>query len=146
MTDAPNHQSVLDAEHLKLLSIFYMVSAGLSAFYSLIGLIYAAIGVLVFEMVSKMPASGANDGPPPALIGWIFGGIGFAFFLAFATIAALKLRAAFCIKGRKSRWLCLVTAVISCLEIPYGTLLGVFTFIVLDRASVRNEFDRPRTQ
>jgi hypothetical protein len=54
--------------------------------------------------------------------------------------AVLKLRAGFCGKARKSRTLCLVAAAISCLEIPYGTLLGVFTLIVLDRASVRNEF------
>jgi hypothetical protein len=145
VADDLGNQSILDTEHLKLLSIFYMVSAGLSAFYSLIGLIYTAFGVFVFEMISKMPTRDANDVPPPAFIGWIISGFGFLFFLAFAAVAALKLRTAFCIKGRKSRILCLVIAVISCLEIPYGTLLGVFTFIVLDRASVRSEFDRPRT-
>lgn len=37
---------------------------------------------------------------------------------------------------------CMVMAAISCFEIPCGALLGVFTFIVLDRASVKRLFDR----
>jgi hypothetical protein len=144
MTDDPIRQSILDNEHLKLLSFFYWVSSGLSAFYSLIGLIYGIFGVAMFEMMSKMPKSAdpRND-PPPALFGWVFGGIGFAIFLFFICLAILKLRAGFCIKARKSRTLCLVAAAFACLEIPYGTILGVFTFIVLERASVRAEFADP---
>jgi hypothetical protein len=34
-----------------------------------------------------------------------------------------------------------VTAAISCLEVPYGTLLGVLTFMVMARPSVRALFD-----
>ena len=56
-------------------------------------------------------------------------------------MAGLKLAAAFCIKKRKSRVFCMVVAAIECLEIPYGTLIGVCTFIVLDRDSVIRLFD-----
>jgi hypothetical protein len=144
MTDDSNPQAIVDQEHLKLLSIFYMVSAGLSAFYSFIGLAYAMMGLLFIEISSKLRNTGGrNNAAPPAALGWILGGFGLAFFLILVALAALKLRTAFCIKGRKSRALCLATAVISCLEIPYGTLLGVFTFLVLDRASVRSEFAKP---
>jgi hypothetical protein len=45
--------------------------------------------------------------------------------------------------------LCMVTAGISCLGIPYGTVLGIFTFLVLSRPSAIALFDRwplPRFQ
>ncbi|MGH8225148.1 MAG: hypothetical protein ACRER1_03210 [Gammaproteobacteria bacterium] len=34
-----------------------------------------------------------------------------------------------------------MTSGVSCLAIPYGTLLGVFRFIVLGRPSVKTLFD-----
>jgi hypothetical protein len=51
-------------------------------------------------------------------------------------LAAAKFRAAWCIKHRKSRVFCMVVAGVSCLEFPYGTALGVFSFIVLGSGSV----------
>ncbi len=56
------------------------------------------------------------------------------------TMAALKFYTAVCLKQRKSRTFCLVVAAISCLEVPYGTILGVFTFLVLERPSVARLF------
>ena len=147
MTNDSNLHAIVDQEHLKLLSLFYWVSAGINAFYSLIGLVYVFFAIVMFQAFSKMPNNGhANDGPPPALFGWLFGGVGLMIFLFLMAMAALKARAGFCIKARKSRTLCLVAAGFSCLEIPYGSLLGVFTFVVLDRPSVRNEFAQPPAQ
>ena len=37
-------QGILDEEHVRLLSIGYLVSAGTSAFVSLFGLLYAFMG------------------------------------------------------------------------------------------------------
>jgi len=34
-----------------------------------------------------------------------------------------------------------VAAALACLEIPWGTVLGVTTFVILSRASVRAMFD-----
>src|SRR5579864_515766 len=45
------------------------------------------------------------------------------------------------IKQRRSRTFYLVLAAISCLEMPYGTVLGVFTFIVLGRDSIARQFE-----
>ena len=36
----------------------------------------------------------------------------------------------------------MVIAGISCLFVPYGTILGVFTFIVLQRSSVEKLFEQ----
>jgi hypothetical protein len=143
MPEEFNRQSVVDEEHLKLLSICYMISAAISAVFSLFGLMYGAIGAFITEAIKRAPelAANAENAPPPALIGWIFGGIGVALFLIWITMAGLKLGVAFSLKKRKARTFCMVVAAFECLGVPYGTLLGIFTFIVLGRDSVTRLFD-----
>jgi hypothetical protein len=41
------------------------------------------------------------------------------------------------LRARRHRTFSMVVAAINCLHIPIGTALGVFTFIVLGRESVR---------
>ncbi len=67
-------------------------------------------------------------------------------FLVLIVLAIAKLRAAFCIKHRRSRTFCMVVAGISCLEVPYGTVLGVLSFIVLGRDSVSHLFASSASQ
>jgi hypothetical protein len=131
-------QTIIDHEHLRLLRIGYFISAAQTALFIPFGLVYAGMGV----MFAHLPGGGGGgSASPPAIMSWIFGIIG-AVVAGFATLAAaLKLLAAIRLKERRSRTLCLIAAGISCLEIPYGTALGVMTFIVLGRPSVRQEFD-----
>ena len=128
-------QQIIDNEHLRLLRIGYFISAAQTAIFIPLGLLYAGMGV----MMSHLPTG--PGAPPPAMFTWIFGLIG-TFFTLFATVAAgLKLLTAIRLKERRSRVLCLIAAGLSCLEIPYGTALGVMTFTVLGRGSVRRMFD-----
>ncbi len=137
-------QSILDDEHLKLLSIGYMISSAMSAFFSLLGLFYLFIGVTVGWVIAHAPHPNVGSGqePPPQLFVWFFGGIGLVVFVFSIALAAVKLRTAFCLRERRSRIFCMVVAGICCLGVPYGTLLGVFTFIVLGRPPVMQTFDR----
>jgi uncharacterized membrane protein YhaH (DUF805 family) len=131
-------QSIIDEEHLKLLSLGYLVSAGVSAFFSLFGLLYVFMGVTMSTTFSHLPQTPANSAqsPSPAFVGWIFACIGLVFFLAATAMTAARFRAAWCIKHRKWRVFCMVIAGIGCLEFPYGTALGVLSLIVLGRDSV----------
>jgi hypothetical protein len=43
---------------------------------------------------------------------------------------------------RRRRTLCLVTAGLTCASFPLGTALGIFTFIVLSRPTVKTLFER----
>jgi hypothetical protein len=140
MIDETLRQAIIDEEHLKLLSISYLVSAGVAALFSLFGLLYVFMGVMMTTSFTEASKK-ANQSPPPVFIGWVFGIIGLVIFLLLITIAILKFRTARCIKRRGSRTFCMVVAAISCLEIPYGTLLGVFTFLVLGRNSVESLFE-----
>jgi hypothetical protein len=134
------HQSILDEEHLKLLALGYMVSGGFAALFSLFGLLYIAIGIVMSVAIAKSPPATGSSSPPPEFIGWIFSGIGFFIFLAMIGVAAAKFWTALCIRRRKSRVFCIIVAAFSCLEFPYGTLLGVLTFMVLGRDSVEQMF------
>lgn len=142
MSEELIRQSIIDEEHLKLLSLGYMISAATSAFFSMFGLMYVMIGMAVGAAISHSHEFAAHTGQePPAFIGWMFAGIGLVVFLLMIVLAAVKFRAGSCLKKRKSRTFCMVVAGISCLEFPYGTVLGVFTFIVLGRESVARLFN-----
>lgn len=138
MNDEIAKQEIIDNEHLKLLSIFYYVSGGATAFFALFPLIYVFLGLMFVVMPFDMAADGDA---PPAFIGWMFVIIGSLVSIALAALAFLKIYAGRSIAKRKRRTFCFVVAVISCLGIPYGTLLGVFTFIVLSRKSVATLFE-----
>jgi hypothetical protein len=139
----PAQQAFADEEHLRLLSLGYYVSAAITAFFSLIGLMYAVMGAFIGLAISKSAVNSSADPAQanPQFIGWIFGAIGLVFFACALALAALKLRTGMCLKSHKSRTFCMVIAAISCLEVPYGTVLGVFTFLVLERPTVARLFE-----
>jgi len=139
MPEEIDRQSIIDEEHLKLLSLGYMISAGVAAFFSCFGLLYLFIGIVMSVAFSHLPPGKAGE-QPPAFVGWIFAGIGLVVFLLAIGMAFARFWAGRCIKQRKSRTYCMVIAAIGCLEFPYGMALGVLSFIVLGRASVVKQF------
>lgn len=125
-----------DLQHLKLLSIFFYIVGGLLAFFACFLLIYFVIGVAV---IAAPPPS--SSGPPSAALGWMF--------IFFSTIGVLVLwvwAAALMVAGWylgrcKHYTFCLVMGCIACLFNPFGTILGIFTIIVLIRPSVKRLFE-----
>jgi hypothetical protein len=127
-----------DLHHLRLLSIFHYVVAGLSALCGSIPIIHLVMGVGIlmgwFDQQSVEP--------PPPLVGWLFvviGGAGVLFGWAFAVCMAV---AGSLLNRHKGYLFCLVMAGIACLVQPFGTVLGVFTILVLSRPSVKELFGR----
>lgn len=129
-----------DADHLRQLSIGYYVMAGLTAFFGLLPLMHVGMGLAL--VTGKMPSSTPPGAPfGPEMLGWLFVVLG-AVFVAFAqTIAVLNFVVGRSLVRRQRRLLCLVVAGLNCMNAPLGTLLGVFTFIVLGRDSVRALFE-----
>jgi hypothetical protein len=137
--DDNERQAIVDEEHLNLLRIGYMVSAGMCALFSFFGLFYILIGAVFFVAGSRFPSQPGQE-PPPAFVGWLLAFFGLGFAVVMLGLAALRFRVAQLLKRRRSRIFCLVVAGICCLEMPYGTLLGVMTFLVLGRPSVSQLF------
>ena len=124
-----------DLEHLRLLSIFYYLMAVLIALFSLLPVIHLVMGVL---MVTGSGDFGKD--PPPAFIGWIVSCVA-----VFLILLGLTCSACFALAGRNlaqhRSWIfCMVIAGIACTIMPVGTVLGVFTILVLNRPSVRALF------
>ena len=121
-----------DQEHLRLLSMIYYIYAGITAFFGLFGAAYLILG-LVFAV---NPPSTTAQGDPK-IIGYIFTALGGVFLFLAMVITAAELVFARSLKARRHHTFCLIVAGFNCLSIPFGTTLGVFTFIILSRPSVK---------
>lgn len=132
-----------DDEQLNLLAIFHYVVGGLAVLFSCFPLLYSVVGG--FLLYAAGHPSPNNQEPPPAFLGWMFIVLGAAFFLAGLTMAICILIAGRYLSHRQGYSFPLVIACIECLFIPFGTILGVFTIVVLSRESVKALFSGPRT-
>lgn len=132
-------QRILDEEHLKLLRIGYFVAGGTTIFVCLFGLAYVFMGFLFTSSLMDIPSP--PGGPPPPPMGWIFIVMGTAIVIFGATLGSLKLFTARALGRRNAYTFCLITAGLACISIPYGTFLGICTFLVLARPSVRALFE-----
>lgn len=120
-----------DEQYLKLLSVFHYVVGGLAACFACIPIIHLAIGIAMLV--------GAID-DAPEFVGAFLVVIAMFGILVGWTLAVCIIVAGRCLAKRKRYMFCLVMAAISCIFMPFGTVLGVFTIIVLMRPSVKELF------
>ncbi len=128
-----------DLEHLKLLSIFHYVVAGMAFLFACIPLFHFFFGL---AMVSGWLPD-ANDDAGLQLFGVLLMVLAGCMILAGWTYAVATAIAGSFLSSRRHYTYCLVMAGISCLFMPFGTVLGVFTIIVLVRPSVKELFGLP---
>lgn len=133
-----------DVEHLRLLHIAFYTMAGMSAFFSLFTMMYMAIGGVIVSGILSGIASTTNNIPPQiGQLGWIFGVIGFFLLAIGVGITVLLFLAGKNLQQRRHRVFCLVMAGLCCLQIPWGTVIGICAINVLNRPSVIALFDGP---
>lgn len=127
-----------DEDHLRLLSVFHYVVGGLVGVLSLIPLLHLTMGV--FFLVAPQVFS-QHGNPPPAFVGWIFIVLGcIAITLGWSLAGCILATGRFLAK-RKRYGFCLVVAGVECIFMPFGTVLGVLTLIVLMREPVKALFE-----
>ncbi len=136
----PGHDAPDDEQHLRLLSVFYYVMSGLSGLGACVGMFYGVFGIVMTAAPDAMTSSGS---PPPPAIGWLLIGLGVFVVLLSAGFSLVDFLVGRFIARRTHRTYCLVVAGITCLSVPIGTVLGVFTMLVLMRPSVRAMFRAP---
>ena len=140
MAALPRNQRNVDEDHLNLLAIFHFVVAAMM----LLGILFLFVHYTMMHFVFANPDlwKDQKGGPPPEAILnilIIFYVIGGAFMLV---IGILNVMSGLFLRGRKNRTFSLVVAGIDCLQFPLGTILGVFTFVVLFRDSVRALYEQ----
>ena len=139
----PSIQAALDADHLRLLEIGFYISGVMTAlrflWFLLIAVFFAIVGFGA-TFAKLHDNNGSSNGPPPAFIFFIFACIFGGVILLSLIFSCLEIYAGVCLKNRRHPILVQVVAAFYCLSIPWGTALGVFTFMVLNRPSVKSLF------
>ena len=134
-----------DTEQLNLLAIFHYVVAGLAALFSFFPLLYTTVGA-IFIFAARHGTAKPGEDLPPEFLGWIFAVLGALLLLIGIAMAICILIAGRSLVLRKRYSFAFVMACIECLFIPFGTILGVFTIVVLSRESVRGLFSTAAAQ
>ena len=125
-----------DSEHLKLLAIFHYVVAAMTALFACIPFIHFFMGLALFT--GAFPDTDP-DAQKVGIFIMVFAGL---FILAGWTLAALIAFSGRSLQTRRRYTFCLVMAGVECIFMPFGTVLGVFTIIVLIRDSVKQLFGK----
>lgn len=133
-------QTQIDDGHLRLLSVLHFVTAGLA----IVGLLFLVGHFMIMNTLIRNPEmwkNQQNGGPQPdqffAIFQW--------FYLLMGTFMLLgavgNLLSGMYMRKKKKLMFSMVVSGFNCLNFPLGTVLGVFTFIVLLRDSVRDAYE-----
>jgi hypothetical protein len=143
-----------DREHLSALSIGHYVLAGVSLLGALPVLLYGAAGARVLGELGgdlsmamgdlpTQPGSNPLGGAPDTMLqdlGTLLTAAVISF-VAVSVLAAVHLVVVGVMMRRRRWWtFCYLTGWGECLMFPFGTILGIFTIIVLGRPSVKRLF------
>jgi len=134
---SPQSATPEDAEHLKLLSLFHYIVGGLLALISLFPVFHLLFGAVMLFAPHLMEKNAQEI--------WILQVAG-GFFMLFAgllmlggmSLAIATVMSGRCLSRSRNHTFSFVVAAILCMFMPFGTVLGVFTLIVLSRPSVKS--------
>jgi hypothetical protein len=136
-----------DKDHVLLLSIFHFILAGLGVLYLVFLMVHYAIMHTVFSnphMWDQMKDKNGNPVQMPFnptdffnIFVWFY-----VFMGAWGIVSIiLNLAAGLRLRQWQSRTFVLFVAGFNCINIPLGTVLGVFTIVILTRESMRSRFN-----
>jgi hypothetical protein len=124
-------QSEIAAHDLKLLSIGHYIHGGIMAFYSFLMLVYCAFFGIMFANLGK------NQGQMPPGIATLMWTIFGTLFLLSALYTLCTFLAGRWLRSRRNMLFIQIVSGVNCLFVPYGTILGIFTLVVLSRPQAK---------
>jgi hypothetical protein len=131
-----------DLHYLNLLSIFHYVVGGMVYLFGCFPIFHLIFGIVM--LVVPMDDN-KNDPFPAKIIGCMMIFFALAFITAAWTLATMIVVTGRKLAKKKSYMFCMVIAGIECIFMPFGTVLGVFTIILLSRPSVKELFNPTQT-
>lgn len=140
---SPRSQELIDTEHLRLLAIFHYVVGGLTCLFALFPLLHVFMGLYILNNPDSFsPAEGqAPQEDARLLAGWLFVVMGGTFIAIGQTIGILIVVAGRNLQRWRNHTYCFIIACLECVIVPFGTVLGVFSILVLNRESVKRRFE-----
>ena len=132
-----------DLEHIRLLSIFHYVVGGFIALFACFPFIHLFMGIFFLASAPEMRQAQRPGEPdfPFEVFGAMFVIIPAMIILCGWALAAVTIIAGRKLSKQRSYTFCIVVAGILCMIMPFGTILGVFTIVVLMRDSVKALFN-----
>ncbi len=130
-----------DERFLKVLSVCHYVCAGLVALCMVIPGMYIVLGIMADSMPMAAPNAVRHGDDPGAMFGGIFIAIGIVGVLLCLGIATMLVFAGRAMAARTRSTLIIVSACIMCLWVPIGTVLGVFTLVLMQRPGMKALFN-----
>ncbi len=128
-----------DERHLQLLAIAHYVLGGASALFSSMFIIHFLWGIATLRGSEFFGAPGKDA--PPREFGYFLVAMGGGAVLAGWSMGASLVLAGRSLQRHTRYTFCLIVAAIACVLCnPFGTVLGVFTIVVLMRPSVKELF------
>jgi hypothetical protein len=134
-------QSTPDEEYLLILAIFHFVGGALA----MLALFFLTVHFTFLHAVltgTALPAYSSHPMPPfsPGIMVFFYGLYAIAGGLLLVTLI-LNVVSGYGLLYQKHRTLSVTTACLNCLYAPLGTILGVFTIIILLRDPVRKLYE-----
>lgn len=129
-----------DLHHLNLLSIFHYVAGGLTCLFGCFPIIHLIVGLF---LLFAPPQTNGGEEFSTSLVGVFFILFALGFIVMAWTTAIFMFIAGRKLARQRSYTFCLAIAGVECIFMPIGTVLGVFTIIVLSRPSVKALFSAP---
>jgi hypothetical protein len=160
MSSSAHEKVVLARERLRLLAYGYYIHGGFNALmfslfaipFFIMMIAFAAIpesqwskhsppsATGVTALASPAPPRAATQEQPPKLFFAIFGAVFGTIVLGNLAVCALTIYAGRCMQKRTRKTLIYAMAIVNCIFVPYGTLLGVFTIMVMGSPEAKAEF------
>jgi len=127
----------IDLEHLQLLGIFHFVVGGITILFASIFIVHVVMGIVLALNPEVLATPKDPNFKFPPLMGVAMALFAGCFVLAGWTLGVMTICSGRCLRQHKRRLLSQIVAGLQCANVPIGTVLGVFTILVLQRASVK---------
>ncbi len=128
-----------ELKQLNTLAVLHYVWGGITLFFGLLPVfVYFILGIGMLS--GSMAAGNEEEQFVLGVIGGIFIVVASVAVIFIILFSVLKILTGVFLQRRKHRIFCMVIAGFECLNIPLGTLLGVFTLITLEKPEVKSLF------
>jgi len=132
-------QQTIDDDHLRILAVLHFVTAGLAV----LGLLFVALHFTIMHSVFGNPDMWKNQQGGDLQPDEFFAVFQWMYLLMAAGLvggAIVNVLSGLYLRKKKHRLFSMIVAGLNCIHMPLGTALGVFTFIVLLRDTVRQAY------
>ena len=126
--------------YLQILSIAHYVHGALIGLLAFFPIFHFGIGIAM--LTGQFGSSGRNTEFPATWFGLFFVCIAGAIMVSGWAYAVCSILAGRYMQQRKNYTFCMVMGGVDCIFQPLGTVIGVFTLLLLTRAPVRAMYDR----